>query len=102
MKKKITLLILIICITTTIADNPLTIALKEGKNNFTILQEFPSIYASDLIKENPSIQSITIYQYGQTFAYINIMGGIGTNFLIEENIDYEVYTNSSTIMYLKF
>jgi hypothetical protein len=101
MKNKTIFLMLMICTATIIADNPLAITLKEGKNNFTILQEFPARYASDIIEENSNIQSITMYQYEQTFAYINIMGGIGTNFPIENNINYEIYTNASTIIYLK-
>ena len=102
MKKQTLLLILILSLTTIIAENPLELEAPQGKFNFTILEYFPSIYASELIQTNPEIQSISIKEYGQTFGYLNTLGGIGTNFLIEPNKNYEIYTNQSITINLKY
>lgn len=101
MKKQILLLMLILSLTMIIAENPLNLNISAGKNNLTIMEDFPSIYASELIHSNPEIQSITIQEYGQTFGYLNTLGGIGTNFLIEPNRNYEIYTNQSITIRLK-
>jgi hypothetical protein len=102
MKKQILLLLTILCLVTTIAENPLELTIPEGKSNFTVEEYFPAVYASELIKTNPEIQSITVLEYGQTFGYLNTLGGIGTNFLIEPSRNYEIYANQSGIIKLKY
>jgi len=102
MKLQIILLLTILCLVTTIAENPLELEVPAGESNFTIEEYFPPIYASQLIKTNPEIQSISTNKYGQTFGYLNALGGIGTNFLIESNNNYEIHTNSSTTIKLKY
>ncbi|MCK4997503.1 hypothetical protein KAS08_04310 [Candidatus Pacearchaeota archaeon] len=101
MKIQLIFIILALSMTSIIADNPLSISLIEGKNNFTISEYFPSIYASELMEKYPQVQSVSVVEYGSTFGYINALGGIGTNILIESNKDYEIYTNQSIIIYLK-
>jgi len=101
MKKQILLLITILTLTTIIAENPLELEIPKGESNFTITEYFPSTYASELIKNNPEIQSITISEYGQTFGYLNTLGGIGTNFLIEPSKNYEIHTNQTITIQLK-
>jgi len=102
MKKQTLFLVLVLSLTTIIAENPLEVQIPEGEYNLTISEYFPSIYASELIKENPEIKSIPIQEYGQTFGYLNILGGIGTNFLIEPNRNYEIYTNQTALIKLKY
>jgi hypothetical protein len=102
MKKQTLLIVLILSLTTIIAENPLELEISQGISNFTILEYFSPIYASELIQSNPEIQSISINDYGQTFGYLNTLGGIGTNFLIEPNRNYEIYTNQSTKIKLKY
>ncbi len=102
MKKQTLFLVLILSLVTIIAENPLEVQIPEGENNLTISEHFPSIYASELIKENPEIKSISIQEYGQTFGYLNTLGGIGTNFLIEPNKNYEIYTNQTITIKLKY
>jgi len=102
MKKQILLLITLFCLTTIIAENPLEIKIQNGESNFTVQEYFPSFYANQLIKQNPQIQSISITEYGQTFGYLNTLGGIGTNFLIEPNKNYEIHTNESITIQLKY
>jgi hypothetical protein len=101
MKTKLFAILLVLSMATIIAENPLSVSLNLGRNNFTIQEDFPIIYASQLIEEHPQIQSITTYQYGQTFGYVNVLGGIGTNFQIEPTKDYEIHTNSSITIYLR-
>jgi len=98
---KLFAILLILSTATIIAENPLSVSLNPGKSNLTIQEDFPAIYASQLIEEYPEVESITTYQYGQTFGYINTLGGIGTNFQIEPDKDYEIYTNSSITIYLR-
>ncbi len=102
MKKQILLLTLILTLTTIIAENPLSIEIPQGQSNFIVTEYFPSIYVSEFVQENPQIQSISISQYGQTFGYLNTLGGIGTNFLIEPTKNYEIYTNQTITIQLKY
>lgn len=102
MKKQTLFLIVILSLTATIAENPLEVEIPQGESNFTILEYFPSIYVSELIKTNPEIQSVSIQEYGQTFGYLNTLGGIGTNFLIEPNKNYEIHSESAIIIQLKY
>ncbi len=101
MKKKISLLILLLSLTMIIAENPLELNVPQGKSNFTVSEYFPSFYVKKLIQSNPEIQSITIQEYGQTFGYLNALGGIGTNFLIEPNRNYEIYVKEAITIKLK-
>jgi len=101
MKKQLLLLLAIFCLTTIIAENPLELEISVGESNFTVEEYFPSIYASELIEKNPQIKSLTLKEYGQTFGYLNALGGIGTNFLVEPNKNYEIYTNKTIIIRLR-
>ena len=101
MTPKLFAILLILSATTIIAENPLSVSLNPGRNNLTIQENFPIIYANQLVEEHPQIQSITTYQYGQTFGYINVLGGVGTNFQIEPNKDYDIHTYSSITIYLR-
>ena len=101
MKKQIIIFAALLCLTATIADNPLSLEIPQGKSNFTIQEYFPSIYVSELVRQNPEIQSITIHEYGQTFGYLNTLGGIGTNFLVEPNRNYEIHANETISITIK-
>jgi len=101
MNKTIIFIILVLSITTLIAENPLSVELFQGKNNILINESFPAIYASELVKEYPSIKSISISAYGTTFGYVNEFGGIGPNLIIEPGKEYEIFVNESAIIFLK-
>ena len=77
------------------ADNPVEINLTKGKNNFTINESFESNYASELIKEYPKIESISIKKYGNTYGYINTFGGLGIDIIIEPMQEYEIYVKEN-------
>ncbi len=100
-KKQALFLIIILSLTVIVAENPLELKIPQGESNFTVLEYFPSMYASELIAANPEIQSISVEEYGQTFGYLNTLGGIGTNFLIEPNKNYEIHSNQSATIKLK-
>jgi hypothetical protein len=102
MKKQFLLLILVLSLTTIIAENPLEVQVPQGESNFTIQEYFPAVHVSELIKTNPQIQSVSIKEYGRTFGYLNTFGGIGTNFLIEPNKNYEIHTNQTITINLKY
>ena len=101
MKTKLIAIMIILSMTTIIADNPVDLTLSQGKNSFLIEEHFESRYASELMLEYPEIQSISISEYGNSFGYINIMGGIGSNILIESNREYEIYTEKNITINLK-
>jgi hypothetical protein len=96
MKRQLLIMALALSLTTIIADNPISIeSLANEKTNLTVNDYFPSIYASELIEKYPQIQSISIERYGQTYGYLNILGGIGTNLLIEPYETYEIQSNET-------
>ena len=92
---------MILSLTTIIAENSIIVEIPEGKSNFTIEEYFPSIYASQLLEDYPSIQSISTDEYGQTFGYIKLFGGVGTNLLIEPTKTYEIFTSENITVTLK-
>jgi len=94
-------IISLIFLTTVIAENPVTLELVEGKNNFTIEEYFPPIQIKSLMLNNPEISSASVIEYGKTFGYVNAFEGIGTNFLIESGREYEIYVNKSVTINLK-
>jgi len=87
---KIIIVILIISMTTTIADMPLEVSLNVGKNILNTTEYFPPIYASEFLKEHAEIQSISFNEYGNSYGYVRAFGGIGTNILIESGRIYEI------------
>lgn len=76
-----------------IAQSPPTINLDKGKNNFSVDSFFYPIYVSTLVSKHPEIESVTLLDYGRSFGYVNVFGGIGTNFIIEQGKTYEIYTS---------
>jgi hypothetical protein len=65
--------------------------LAAGKSYISINVSY-LIYARDLVKANPKIDSISYLENNRSVGYINIFGGIGKNFLIEKNKIYEIST----------
>lgn len=95
MKSKIVILILILSMTTIIADNPVFAEIKEGKNIVITNDSFSSYYASQIMEKYPQIESISMRKYGMSFGYVNTMGGLGTNIIIEPNQEYEIYSTEN-------
>lgn len=101
MKSEIILLIIVLSMTTIIAENPLSVKLQEGKNTITINETFDTIHASELISMYPQIESISINEYGKSFGYVNTMGGLGTNIMIEPQKEYEIYSKGNITLEIR-
>ena len=95
MKKIIICLMMILSLTIIVAENPVELTLTEGKNVMVINDYFQSMYASELMSLHPQIESISIEKYGNTYGYINTLGGVGTNMLIESSNEYEIYSKEN-------
>jgi len=62
--------------------------LEKGKNVVMINLSRP-IYAETLINLNPDIEAISYSENNRTIGYVNVLGGIGQNFIVE-NREYEI------------
>ena len=82
------------------AENLYIIELEQGKNNITFNSE--PVYAKTLIEKNPEIISISYIDefYNNSVGYVNVFGGIGTNFILIENQTYEIISKQKTTIYL--
>jgi hypothetical protein len=77
------------------------IELKNGENIVNMSFEFSPLYVQDLIKYYPEISAVTINESGELKGYVNVFGGIGNNFLIEPNKNYEIITKQDLTIILK-
>jgi hypothetical protein len=77
------------------------IKLTVGKNLINLSFEFSPINVQDLIRNYPEISTITSNESGIIEGYVNVFGGIGKNFLIESNKEYEIITKKEEIITLK-
>ncbi len=66
--------------------------LKKGKNYVKINSTYSFLYAKELVIMNPDIEYISYYDsfLNKSIGYVNVFGGIGTNFLIDKNRVYEI------------
>jgi hypothetical protein len=73
--------------------------LDSGKNvvRFEVTEPF---YVMDLIKLNPTISVVSYTQENRTIGYVNLFNGIGENFKIENNLDYEVILSKNISLIL--
>jgi hypothetical protein len=77
------------------------IELKIGENLVNFSFEFSPFYSHDLVKAYPDISVISHNKDGVVEGYVNVFGGIGKNFLIEANKDYEIITKKEVTIILK-
>lgn len=77
------------------------IKLTEGKNVINLSYDFSPIYAADLVKAYPEIATITFSDENQEIGYVNVLGGIGENFVISKNNIYEIITEQEINLNLK-
>lgn len=77
------------------------IKLNIGKNFINLSFEFSPVYVQDLVKNYPGISTITSNESGIIEGYVNVFGGIGKNFLIESNKEYEIITKKEETITLK-
>jgi hypothetical protein len=98
------LIIVLVIFSTTITLAELSgegIELKIGENLVNLSFEFSPFYSHDLVKAYPDISVISHNENGVVEGYVNVFGGIGKNFLIESNKDYEIITKQNITLILK-
>jgi hypothetical protein len=72
----------------------------DGGENEVYLNESLG-YVSDLVRLYPEIETISYIEGNETIGYVNVFGGIGTNFFIEANKSYEIVLSKEVIIYSK-
>lgn len=72
--------------------------LVQGKNIVTF-NEINPFYVEDLIKLNPEIEVVSYNGDERTIGYVNIYGGLGTNFVIRD-ATYEIIVKGNTTLFL--
>jgi hypothetical protein len=77
------------------------IKLNIGENFVNFSLNFSPVYTQDLVKAYPEISVITHNENGIEEGYVNVFGGIGKNFLIESNKEYDIITKKEVTMILK-
>jgi hypothetical protein len=76
-----------------------SIDLITGKNQvrFNLTEPF---YVKDLVKWNPTISVVSYIEENKTVGYVNLFNGIGDNFVIDNDKDYEVILNKNISLVL--
>jgi hypothetical protein len=64
------------------------IELSEGENLVLIPEHVSPFYVSDLMKSYPEILTITYFEFEREIGYANIFGGVGEDFIIYPNKEY--------------
>jgi hypothetical protein len=75
-------------------DETLTI----GKNNYTTSESFQPIYVKDFINLYPEIEAISFKDGEKTIGFVNFLDGIGENFIIYPEREYEIATKAEIII----
>ena len=100
--KKILMILFVLVVLSGIMNAeifPEKIELYEGKNNFTAFSDLG--YASELVTMYPEIETISYKGSNETIGYVNVFGGIGVDFLIEENKTYEINARRNFKIYIE-
>ena len=100
MRVIVCMVVIVFLSSTLIADSIVTMNVKKGENNIMVENYFHSLPVSSLISTNPQVQSVTLLEEGQTLGYVNVFGGIGTDFLIEPGKTYEVHSSEDLVIFL--
>lgn len=101
MKRLIFVLLLIIGISFVFAvDVPREVQLVEGKN-IVNATEFEPLYIKTLVKMYPEIESASYDVGGVSYGYVNVFGGIGTDFVVMPGIDYEIVVSNNITINLR-
>lgn len=77
------------------------ISLSKGKNTVSFnMSEF--FYVKTLVKLNPEIEVVSFVENNKTVGYINFIGGIGDNFVVRDNVDYEIIMKDNATIILPY
>ena len=68
--------------------------LHKGKNYLEINQ---TIYINELVSLNPDIESVSYFNkfLNKDIGYVNVFGGVGSNFLTKQGQIYEISVNKN-------
>ena len=72
--------------------------LYAGKNNVTTSEAFRPIYVQDFMRQYPDIEVISYKDGEDTKGFVNVFGGIGENFIMRENRQYEFIVTQNITM----
>jgi hypothetical protein len=72
-----------------------------GKNNITTFESFKPIYVKDFVKKYPNIIAISYREEQFSKDYLNYLGGLGDNFILMPNKQYEIITSKDISISLK-
>jgi hypothetical protein len=85
-----------------IAENtPDKIEIIEGKNTINTSKEVSPIYVEQLVKEYPQIEAISYSVNNETIGFVNAFQGIGENFIVYPEKEYEIISKQNFTLYLK-
>jgi len=70
-----------------------------GKNHvmFNLTEPF---YVKDLIKWNPQISVVSFSKENKTIGFVNLYNGVGDDFIIENNQEYEIILSKNIYLVL--
>lgn len=97
MKKGIMLLLMLVTIAFAGAQE---VELLPGKNLVTLKESGFGISAKSLVEAYPALQMVAFDDGIHTLAYINLFGGIGTDFILYPGKTYELYTTTQLNLFL--
>jgi hypothetical protein len=95
------ILILIFSLTAIFSEDGDSINLVEGKNILKLDSAKP-FYAKTLFLLNPGLDAISYTKDNETIGYVNVFGGVGENFIIFENQEYEVIARENLSLILPY
>lgn len=79
-----------------------SIDLDSGKN-YVVFNNSEAFYVEDLIRLNPDIEVVTYYlSENESVGYVNFLGGIGENFVINPETKYEIIVNKNITLALPY
>jgi hypothetical protein len=65
------------------------LSLKKGKN-YVAFNNTQDFYVNHLVDFNPEIEVVSYKEDNYSKGYVNSLGGLGENFLIKKDIEYEI------------
>jgi len=92
-------IILIFCVVLVSAIDSDNMVLNGGKNVIVFGNKNP-MYVSDLIRLNPEIEVVSFKEGTETLGYVNFLGGVGEDFIVYGDSEYEVIVNKNISLVL--
>jgi hypothetical protein len=90
-------LVMVLSLVSVFSETPLPLSLNKGKNYLRFNATKP-FYVETFVKLNPSVEAISYKEDNRTVGYVNIYGGVGKNFVIRSDIEYEVVSRANSTL----